>query len=100
MAVAMPFHWLAQCHARWAGAELLTVQPALSSTTGCCSGRRPSKPCPEPAGAAAAHCLSPSCAQVRPRGQAAFGTKVEIKNMNSFSAMQRAIEFEIARQVG
>ncbi|PRW18308.1 glutamyl-tRNA(Gln) amidotransferase subunit chloroplastic mitochondrial [Chlorella sorokiniana] len=36
---------------------------------------------------------------VRPRGQAAFGTKVEIKNMNSFSAMQRAIEFEIARQV-
>lgn len=36
---------------------------------------------------------------MRPRGQAAFGTKVEIKNMNSFSAMQRAIEFEIARQV-
>jgi Asp-tRNA(Asn)/Glu-tRNA(Gln) amidotransferase B subunit len=36
---------------------------------------------------------------VRPRGQAAFGTKVEIKNMNSFSAMQRAIEFEIERQV-
>lgn len=37
---------------------------------------------------------------VRPRGQAAFGTKVEIKNMNSFSAMQKAIEFEITRQVG
>lgn len=36
---------------------------------------------------------------VRPRGQAAFGTKVEIKNMNSFNAMQRAIDFEIARQV-
>lgn len=36
---------------------------------------------------------------VRPKGQAAFGTKVEIKNMNSFSNMQKAIEFEIDRQV-
>ncbi|KAL4458149.1 hypothetical protein ABPG75_013014 [Micractinium tetrahymenae] len=36
---------------------------------------------------------------VRPAGRAAFGTKVEIKNMNSFNAMQRAIEFEVARQV-
>ena len=35
---------------------------------------------------------------VRPEGQQQFGTKVEIKNMNSFSAMQRAIDFEIARQ--
>eukprot|EP00897_Mesotaenium_endlicherianum_P005533 jgi/Mesen1/5007/ME000025S04411 len=36
---------------------------------------------------------------VRPRGQPHFGTKVEIKNMNSFSAMQRAIEYETERQV-
>ncbi|KAJ8615616.1 hypothetical protein MRB53_034988 [Persea americana] len=36
---------------------------------------------------------------VRPVGQSAFGTKVEIKNMNSFSAMHRAIDFEISRQV-
>ncbi|MCO5605272.1 hypothetical protein L7F22_059452 [Adiantum nelumboides] len=36
---------------------------------------------------------------VRKRGDEKFGTKVEIKNMNSFSAMQRAIEFEILRQV-
>ncbi len=36
---------------------------------------------------------------VRPVGQAEFGTKVEIKNMNSFNAIQRAIEFEIERQV-
>jgi Asp-tRNA(Asn)/Glu-tRNA(Gln) amidotransferase B subunit len=36
---------------------------------------------------------------VRPRGREQFGTKVEIKNMNSFNAMQRAIEFEIVRQV-
>jgi aspartyl-tRNA(Asn)/glutamyl-tRNA(Gln) amidotransferase subunit B len=28
-----------------------------------------------------------------------YGTQVEIKNMNSFSAMQRAIDFEIDRQV-
>ncbi len=36
---------------------------------------------------------------VRPKGRAEFGTKVEIKNMNSFSAIQRAIEYEIERQV-
>jgi len=35
---------------------------------------------------------------VRPVGQAEFGTKVEIKNMNSFSAIQRAIDYEIERQ--
>jgi aspartyl-tRNA(Asn)/glutamyl-tRNA(Gln) amidotransferase subunit B len=36
---------------------------------------------------------------VRPKEDLPFGTKVEIKNMNSFSAMQRAIDFEISRQV-
>jgi len=36
---------------------------------------------------------------VRPRDQEQFGTKVEIKNMNSFNAMQRAIEFEFDRQL-
>ncbi|KAG0491713.1 hypothetical protein HPP92_005111 [Vanilla planifolia] len=35
---------------------------------------------------------------VRPIGQVEFGTKVEIKNMNSFSAMNRAIDYEISRQ--
>ncbi|MEM6592332.1 MAG: Asp-tRNA(Asn)/Glu-tRNA(Gln) amidotransferase subunit GatB, partial [Cyanobacteria bacterium P01_C01_bin.73] len=36
---------------------------------------------------------------VRPVGQEKFGTKVEIKNMNSFSAIQKAIEYEIERQI-
>ncbi|MBD2186319.1 Asp-tRNA(Asn)/Glu-tRNA(Gln) amidotransferase subunit GatB [Aerosakkonema funiforme] len=36
---------------------------------------------------------------VRPVGETKFGTKVEIKNMNSFSAIQRAIEYEIDRQI-
>ncbi len=36
---------------------------------------------------------------VRPVGSEVFGTKVEIKNMNSFNAIQRAIEYEIDRQI-
>lgn len=36
---------------------------------------------------------------VRQVGQQEFGTKVEIKNMNSFNAIQRAIEYEIERQI-
>jgi aspartyl-tRNA(Asn)/glutamyl-tRNA(Gln) amidotransferase subunit B len=35
---------------------------------------------------------------VRPAGRAAFGTKVEVKNMNSFRAVEKAIAYEIARQ--
>jgi aspartyl-tRNA(Asn)/glutamyl-tRNA(Gln) amidotransferase subunit B len=35
---------------------------------------------------------------LRPVGQAELGTKVEIKNMNSFRAIHRAIEYEIGRQ--
>ncbi len=35
---------------------------------------------------------------LRPRGEEAFGTKVEVKNMNSFRAVERAIAFEIDRQ--
>jgi aspartyl-tRNA(Asn)/glutamyl-tRNA(Gln) amidotransferase subunit B len=37
---------------------------------------------------------------VRPWGQAEFGTKVEIKNLNSFRFVKMAIEYEVARQVG
>ena len=36
---------------------------------------------------------------VRPRGEAVLGKKVEIKNMNSFKHVQRAIDFEAARQI-
>jgi aspartyl-tRNA(Asn)/glutamyl-tRNA(Gln) amidotransferase subunit B len=35
---------------------------------------------------------------VRPRGQQAYGAKVEIKNMNSFRAVERALAYEIDRQ--
>ncbi|MGH9486514.1 MAG: Asp-tRNA(Asn)/Glu-tRNA(Gln) amidotransferase subunit GatB [Terriglobales bacterium] len=35
---------------------------------------------------------------LRPLGQAQFGTKVEVKNLNSFRYLQRALEFEIGRQ--
>jgi aspartyl-tRNA(Asn)/glutamyl-tRNA(Gln) amidotransferase subunit B len=36
---------------------------------------------------------------VRPVGREEFGTKVEIKNMNSFNAIERAIDYEIERQI-
>jgi len=36
---------------------------------------------------------------VRPRGQAAFGTRAEIKNINSFRFVEKAIEYEIERQI-
>lgn len=36
---------------------------------------------------------------VRLKGTTAFGTKVEVKNMNSMRNVQRAIDFEIKRQV-
>jgi len=36
---------------------------------------------------------------VRPRGQKEFGTKTEIKNVNSFRFVREALEYEIARQI-
>ena len=36
---------------------------------------------------------------VRPVGQEAFGTRAEIKNINSFRFVERAIDFEIERQI-
>ncbi len=37
---------------------------------------------------------------LRDRGADAFGTRVEVKNMNSFRSVERAIEYEIDRQAG
>jgi aspartyl-tRNA(Asn)/glutamyl-tRNA(Gln) amidotransferase subunit B len=37
---------------------------------------------------------------VRPRGQQELGAKIEIKNMNSFSGVRKALEYEIPRQIG
>jgi aspartyl-tRNA(Asn)/glutamyl-tRNA(Gln) amidotransferase subunit B len=36
---------------------------------------------------------------VRPRGAKELGAKIEIKNMNSFSGVRRALEYEIPRQI-
>ena len=36
---------------------------------------------------------------VRPKGQAEFGTRTEMKNLNSFHAIERAIAYEAQRQI-
>ncbi len=36
---------------------------------------------------------------VRPHGQAKFGTRAEIKNLNSFRFVERAINYEVERQI-
>lgn len=36
---------------------------------------------------------------VRPKGEEKLGAKIEIKNMNSFSGVRRALEYEIPRQI-
>jgi aspartyl-tRNA(Asn)/glutamyl-tRNA(Gln) amidotransferase subunit B len=37
---------------------------------------------------------------VRPRGETQFGTKIEIKNVNSFRFIREALDYEIGRQIG
>ena len=37
---------------------------------------------------------------VRRRGETKFGTKVEVKNLNSFRYLAHALEYEIGRQIG
>jgi aspartyl-tRNA(Asn)/glutamyl-tRNA(Gln) amidotransferase subunit B len=36
---------------------------------------------------------------VRPKGQSRFGTRTELKNLNSFRFIERAIDFEVQRQI-
>lgn len=37
---------------------------------------------------------------IRPEGQKEYGTRAEVKNMNSFKAVRAALEYEVERQIG
>lgn len=37
---------------------------------------------------------------VRPLGEEEFGTRTEVKNLNSFRALERSVDFEVQRQIG
>lgn len=37
---------------------------------------------------------------IRPKGQKEYGTRAEVKNMNSFKAVRAALEYEVQRQIG
>ncbi len=45
------------------------------------------------------HLRADANVSVRRRGERTFGTRAEVKNLNSFRFLKQAIEFEIARQV-
>jgi aspartyl-tRNA(Asn)/glutamyl-tRNA(Gln) amidotransferase subunit B len=37
---------------------------------------------------------------IRPQGQESFGTRTELKNINSFRFLERALKYELERQIG
>ena len=67
---------------------------ATPRSSSCCSAR---SACPMPTWSAA-RCGSRPTSRSGRRGTEPFGTRVEVKNMNSFRAVERAIAYEIERQ--
>ena len=77
--------------------DIRSADQARPTSPSC--GRSSSPPARPTAGWRRARCASTPTCRSRPAGTDEFGTRCEIKNLNSLRSLGRAIEYEAARQI-